>query len=466
MTTAPDARHRAAAVDGLRALAALSVLGYHAWLYTRERVDAGLRTSAGDYVAHELRLGLVLFFVLSGFLLYAPWVRAALAGRSARRGSAPICCAAPAASCPPTGWRSPARWRWSGACEGTPGVRLPPAEDLWLFAVFGQNFTTPTLLRLNAPLWTLAVEASFYVVLPALGLARAAAARRGREAQALVPTAPAAGRRGLELDDRGPGRPADADEGPAGHGAVLRGRHARRAAGPRARAAAARRPGAAGRGRGARGRRRRVGRRRGPRRLPGPHAARPARPRGRLRVRRACCSPSTCAPAPRLLRSRPLALVGLWSYGVYLWHVPLLLWLRGHGLLPADGWGALAVVTPPTLLVAAASWRFLERPAQDWARRVAARRAARGRWAAGTGDRRTLSRRSGRCRAVVVAAGGGRAVLRVVAGEHVARALAPGADDRRRRAAQARDDPARPAARRAAGRLAPGSVRRCRPWAG
>jgi peptidoglycan/LPS O-acetylase OafA/YrhL len=82
----------------------------------------------------------------------------------------------------------------------------------------------------------------------------------------------------------------------------------------------------------------------------------------------------TCGRAPRLLCARPLALVGLWSYGVYLWHVPLLLWLRGHGLLPDEAWAALAVVTPPTLLVAAASWRLLERPAQDWARRAAAGR--------------------------------------------------------------------------------------------
>jgi peptidoglycan/LPS O-acetylase OafA/YrhL len=73
--------------------------------------------------------------------------------------------------------------------EGTPGVRLPPGQDLWLFAVFGQNFTMPTLLRLNAPLWTLAVEASFYLVLPALGWLALRMRGAGREAQALVPAA-------------------------------------------------------------------------------------------------------------------------------------------------------------------------------------------------------------------------------------------------------------------------------------
>ena len=175
-------------MDGLRALAALSVLGYHAWLYTRERVTPACATSPADYVAHELRLGLVLFFVLSGFLLY----RAVGARRAGRRSGAAgrRLPAAPGrrASCPPTGWRSRAPSRWSGASRARPacGSRRPRTSGC--SRVFGQNFTTPTLLRLNAPLWTLAVEASFYVVLPALGWLALRLRGAGREAQALVPT--------------------------------------------------------------------------------------------------------------------------------------------------------------------------------------------------------------------------------------------------------------------------------------
>jgi len=66
---------RISGVDGLRGAAALSVLGYHAWMYTKAYPGAQARPTVADSVAHELRLGLVLFFVLSGFLLYQPWVR-------------------------------------------------------------------------------------------------------------------------------------------------------------------------------------------------------------------------------------------------------------------------------------------------------------------------------------------------------------------------------------------------------
>ena len=76
---------RLAELDGLRGIAALSVLLYHAWLYTRTPVTATTRVGTLDPVMHEMRLGLVLFFVLSGFLLYGPWVAAALEGRARPR---------------------------------------------------------------------------------------------------------------------------------------------------------------------------------------------------------------------------------------------------------------------------------------------------------------------------------------------------------------------------------------------
>ena len=182
MAEATDSPRRVDALDGLRAVAALSVVGYHSWLYTLPRVSTGAHHTTTDLIWHELRLGLVLFFVLSGFLLYLPWVRAAR-----ESGQAPSVIAYAlrrAARIVPAYWIAvlgSIALLWSHA--GEPGVRLPPSGDLWLFAVFGQNFNEATLLKLNAPLWTLAVEATFYVVLPLLGWL---ALRAGRWAGAVA----------------------------------------------------------------------------------------------------------------------------------------------------------------------------------------------------------------------------------------------------------------------------------------
>jgi len=61
------------ALDSLRAIAALSILAYHAvGFYAR---GAGEETLIGPYVA-RLDVGVTLFFLLSGFLLYRPFVQA------------------------------------------------------------------------------------------------------------------------------------------------------------------------------------------------------------------------------------------------------------------------------------------------------------------------------------------------------------------------------------------------------
>ena len=43
---------------------------------------------------------------------------------------------------------------------------LPSASELPAFAVFAQNYSLDTLMQLNPVLWTLSVEAAFYVALP------------------------------------------------------------------------------------------------------------------------------------------------------------------------------------------------------------------------------------------------------------------------------------------------------------
>jgi peptidoglycan/LPS O-acetylase OafA/YrhL len=60
---------------------------------------------------------------------------------------------------------------------------------------------------------------------------------------------------------------------------------------------------------------------------------------------------------------RPLAAVGVASYGLYLWHVPLLLLARRLDVLHGGFAGAFLVVLPFALATAAASWILIERPA-------------------------------------------------------------------------------------------------------
>jgi peptidoglycan/LPS O-acetylase OafA/YrhL len=63
----------------------------------------------------------------------------------------------------------------------------------------------------------------------------------------------------------------------------------------------------------------------------------------------------------RILSIRPLRYVGRISYGAYLWHYPLFLYLD-HALTGLTGWSLFAVRVAATLIVATASFSFLERP--------------------------------------------------------------------------------------------------------
>ena len=160
---------RMASIDGLRGIAALSVFVFHGWLYTMPEPSAADRSTVGDYAVHELRLGLVLFFVLSGYLLSRPWFAAALDERRPpdlrrylRARAARIAPAYYAALIGSIGLL----WGLSG----TPGLRLPPAAELPLFFVFAQNTSPSSVMKLNPPMWSLAVEVSFYIALPVFAL--------------------------------------------------------------------------------------------------------------------------------------------------------------------------------------------------------------------------------------------------------------------------------------------------------
>jgi peptidoglycan/LPS O-acetylase OafA/YrhL len=142
-------------IDSLRAIAAIAVLGTHAAIFA----GADRPGSASGHYAQRLEVGVAIFFVISGFLLYRPFAAARAAG------------AAP----PATGayaWRRglrivPAYWlalTVSALILGTKGVLTLP--DGLRFYVFGQAYHEATIPGGLTQAWTLCVEVAFYAFLP------------------------------------------------------------------------------------------------------------------------------------------------------------------------------------------------------------------------------------------------------------------------------------------------------------
>ncbi|KMO84914.1 acyltransferase [Mycolicibacterium chubuense] len=156
------------ALTGLRAVAALAVVGTHAAFAT------GLITHGyvGALTA-RLDIGVALFFVLSGHLLFRPWVRAAVDG-------------APAPSV-----RRYSRRRVRRILPAyvitvvavfeiytvfTPGPN--PGQSLYgllryltFTQIYSENYLGTLLHPGLSQMWSMAVEVSFYLALPALAFA-------------------------------------------------------------------------------------------------------------------------------------------------------------------------------------------------------------------------------------------------------------------------------------------------------
>lgn len=150
-----------AALDGLRALAALSVLVYHATAIAGSKTIIAGHDLTWTYF--YLESGVDLFFTLSGFLLFLPYARAILDGR-------------PLTS--PRGFYRRRALRILPAYYVCLGVLALAQWRLYASPVGAQNVLAHLLLlhddapafnrTISGPFWTLAVEWQFYLVLPLL----------------------------------------------------------------------------------------------------------------------------------------------------------------------------------------------------------------------------------------------------------------------------------------------------------
>lgn len=158
-----------AELDGMRAVAAIAVVGTHTAFWAGIYGDGILGA-----LTHRLEIGVAIFFVLSGFLLGRPWVARAL-------------CAEPAVERPGS-VRRYYRKRFFRVfpvyvVTVVAAMLLLPANRGDGVAVWLQNLTLvahlvdPTLPAGLTQMWSLTVEACFYLVLPLLGWALVRLAR-------------------------------------------------------------------------------------------------------------------------------------------------------------------------------------------------------------------------------------------------------------------------------------------------
>ncbi|HZQ58078.1 MAG TPA: acyltransferase family protein [Acidimicrobiales bacterium] len=158
--------------DGLRAIAALSVIIVHTSFptgFTTRQHFWGAYTARGE-------IGVAVFFLISGFLLYRPFVAAHLEGR-------------PGPAIPPYLKRRilrivPAYWVALFIAAYVLHTVSPPIHSLRSIVIyfgFLQIYFSNYVLHGISAAWTLCVEMSFYLFLPLYGAVLAAFTRRGRD---------------------------------------------------------------------------------------------------------------------------------------------------------------------------------------------------------------------------------------------------------------------------------------------
>jgi peptidoglycan/LPS O-acetylase OafA/YrhL len=157
----PAAGARDDALTGLRAVAALLVIGTHAGFWTGHYTPDTL-----GYLYARLEVGVAVFFVLSGYLLFRPWVRSVAEGRP---------------------WPSTSGYAWHRARRVLPAYWIVVLTTYLLYRVrddggvtglgwsgLWRNLTLTQIYGFGhlhtglTQMWSLAVEVSFYAALPLL----------------------------------------------------------------------------------------------------------------------------------------------------------------------------------------------------------------------------------------------------------------------------------------------------------
>ena len=400
LTTTPSTGSRLAGIEGMRAIAASSILVYHVWIYSTPGGRAGLGPL--HRVLPDLAFGVTLFFVLSGFLLYRPFVAAIVRDNRLPRISFYLRNRALRIL--------PAYWAILLLCSLVFGAALSrhgfdlhfgyltDPRALVANALFFQSYSRSTIVTGIGPAWSLCVEVVFYLALPLLVLgafvfARRATSREGRRLAALAAPALllALGLAGRAADSFVlPPTTSDPGWDPDWHSVLERSFLVQCDLFAFGMALAILRVDAED----------------GLLRLPSWwRKAAAATALGAYLVTARLTyideqlnrSPYntlmgfSCAlllalvvlPKPngkparfvRLLETRPLMVIGLASYSLFLWHEPVVRWLTAHGVTQPGNTGFLenlGVVGAVSLLLAWATYRLVEVPALRRKRRTSA----------------------------------------------------------------------------------------------
>lgn len=149
----PPGNPRFPLFDGLRAIAVLGVFTFHVFEFSG-RLGSGIDGRFAEVAVN----GVLLFYAISGFLLYRPYVAAHAAGRSGP---------SPAAYGRRRALRIlPAYWVALTLLAIFPGIIGVFSGDWWRYYGFLQLYAGRTVSGGIPVAWTLSVEVTFYIALP------------------------------------------------------------------------------------------------------------------------------------------------------------------------------------------------------------------------------------------------------------------------------------------------------------